>query len=200
MSKVRKDDQRSRLWAFVAYPESLPVDWLDIVQSWHVPVCISPLHDKDMNADGEQKKPHYHVVLQFTGNKAYQQIVDMIEPLNCPAPQRVNSLKGQVRYFLHQDNPEKAQYKKSDLQYFGGFDPDLYLGNTESNRHLAMKEMREFIDNNCIEYFCDLYNYADQHRPDWSELLDDNCTYSISAYIKDFRYKLKDQRVSDIDK
>lgn len=192
-----KADERSRLWVFVAYPESLPDDWLDIVADWHVPVCISPLHDKDVTAAGEAKKPHYHVVLQFTGNKSYQQVLDLIAPLNCPVPQRVNSLKGQVRYFLHMDNPDKAQYSKQDLKYFGGFDPDLYLGNTEINRHLMLREMRDFVDFNCIEYFCDLYNYADQHRPDWAELLDDSCTYSMSAYIKDFRYKLRDHRGSD---
>ena len=188
---AKKEEKRSRLWVFVVYPESLPENWLDIISGWHVPVCVSPLHDKDIDANGEQKKPHYHVVLQFTGNKSYEQIVEMIAPLNCPTPQRVNSLKGQVRYFLHQDNPEKAQYAKADLKYYGGFDPDLYLGSSEINRHIALREMREFIVANCIEYFCDLYAYADKHRPDWAELLDDSCSFSISTFTKDFRHELR---------
>lgn len=186
-----KKDVRSRLWVFVCYPESLPDNWLDIIADWHVPCCISPLHDKDVNANGESKKPHYHIILQFTGNKTFEQVFELIAPLNCPHPQRVNSLKGQVRYLIHQDNPEKAQYRKEDLKYFGGFDPDLYLGNTESNRHVALREMRDFVVTNCIEYFSDLYMYADEHRPDWSELLDDNSTYSMAAFIKDFRTKLR---------
>ena len=65
MARKSKEDTRSRLWVFVAYPESLPENWLDIIADWHVPCCISPLHDKDINADGEAKKPHYHIVLQF---------------------------------------------------------------------------------------------------------------------------------------
>lgn len=194
MARKSKEDARSRLWVFVAYPESLPENWLDIIADWHVPCCISPLHDKDINADGEAKKPHYHIVLQFTGNKSYDQILELIKPLNCTVPQKVNSLKGQVRYFLHQDNPEKAQYSKSDLKFYGGFDPDLYLGNTEINRHIALREMREFIENNCIEYFFDFYMYCDRARPDWSELLDDTCSFTISNFIKDFRYKLRDQQ------
>ena len=125
---------------------------------------------------------------------AYEQILELIKHLNCTVHQKVNSLKGQVRYFLHQDNPEKAQYAKADLKYFGGFDPDLYLGNTEINRHIALREMREFIENNCIEYFCDFYSYCDRSRPDWSELLDDTCSFTISTFIKDFRYKLRDQQ------
>lgn len=187
-----KHEVRARLWVFVAYPESLPNNWLDIVSEWHVPCCISPLHDSDVNADGEAKKPHYHIVLQFTGLKRYEQVMELIAPLNCTVPQKVNSLKGQVRYFLHMDNPDKAQYRKEDLKYFGGFDPDLYLGASEINRHVALREMRQFVVDHCIEYFCDLYAYADQHRPDWAELLDDSCTFSMSAFVKDFRYKLRD--------
>lgn len=195
MARIPKEDVRSRLWVFVAYPESLPENWLDIISEWHVPCCVSPLHDRDVNADGEGKKPHYHIVLQFTGKKSYLQIVEMIEPLNCTVPQRVNSLKGQVRYFIHYDNPEKAQYRKEDLKCFGGFDVDLYLGSTETNRHIALREMREFVVANCIEYFSDLYDYADRFRPDWAELLDDNSTYSMAAYIKDFRMKIRDPRL-----
>lgn len=181
---AKKEDQRSRLWVFIAYPESLPEKWLDIVADWHVPVCVSPLHDRDINADGEPKKPHYHIVLQFTGNKSFEQITELIAPLNCTIPQKVNSLKGQVRYFLHQDNPDKAQYSKADLRYFGGFDPDLYLGSTEITRHVALREMRQFIMANGVEYFCDFYEYADRCRPDWAELLDDSCSFSISVFIK----------------
>lgn len=194
---AKKEDQRSRLWVFIAYPESLPENWLDIVADWHIPVCVSPLHDKDINADGEAKKPHYHIVLQFTGNKSFDQIMELIAPLNATIPQKVNSMKGQVRYFLHMDNPDKAQYLKEDLKYYGGFDPDLYLSVSEINRHVAMREMREFIENNGIEFFCDFYDYADRFRPDWSELLDDRCSFSISVFIKDYRLKNRDAFRSD---
>ena len=27
-----------------------------------VPMAISPLHDKDLNADGTLKKPHWHII------------------------------------------------------------------------------------------------------------------------------------------
>lgn len=189
--KDQKKDQRSRLWVFVAYPESLPENWLDIISDWHVPCCVSPLHDADVNADGEKKKPHYHIVFQFTGNKTFEQVTQLIAPLNATIPQRVNSMKGQVRYLLHMDNPEKAQYKKEDLKYFGGFDPDLYLGASEINRHIALREMRDFVQSNCIEYLTDLYDYADRSRPDWAELLDDSCSYVMANFIRDFRAKLR---------
>ena len=50
MSKKSKEDRRSRLWIFIAYPESLPDNWLDIISEWHISCCVSPLHDRDINA------------------------------------------------------------------------------------------------------------------------------------------------------
>src|SRR5699024_11179639 len=62
MTKRRKDkDERTRNWTFVVYPESAPEDWREIIDDLHVPWIESPLHDKDVNPDGEIKKPHWHV-------------------------------------------------------------------------------------------------------------------------------------------
>ena len=33
--------------------------------------AISPLHDKDMNPDNTPKKPHYHVILTYSGPTSY---------------------------------------------------------------------------------------------------------------------------------
>ena len=51
---------KKRNWAFVCYPESLPDNWQDILIESGIPFAISPLHDRDMNADNTEKKPHYH--------------------------------------------------------------------------------------------------------------------------------------------
>ena len=53
---------KGRNWAFVMYPESMPDNWYDLLQATGLPFAISPLHDKDLNPDGSQKKAHYHVM------------------------------------------------------------------------------------------------------------------------------------------
>ena len=63
--KDKKVKIRKRNWAFVAYPESLPGDWQEILTQTGLPIAISPLHDKDENPDGTKKKPHYHVILVY---------------------------------------------------------------------------------------------------------------------------------------
>ena len=52
---------KTRAWTFIVYPDSAPDDWRDILDDLHIPWCESPLHDKDQNPTGEQKKAHWHV-------------------------------------------------------------------------------------------------------------------------------------------
>ena len=63
-------------------------------------------HDKDVNPDGEIKKPHWHVMIMFSNNKSYNQIREITMKLRSPNPQKVANVKGMVRYFAHLDNPE----------------------------------------------------------------------------------------------
>ena len=62
---------KKRNWAFVLYPESAPADWREQLQKTGLQCAISPLHDKDMNPDNTPKKPHYHVILTYSGPTSY---------------------------------------------------------------------------------------------------------------------------------
>ena len=57
--KAKKADSRARNWSLVVYPESAPENWRDILDDYHIPWVESPLHDKDINPDGEIKKAHW---------------------------------------------------------------------------------------------------------------------------------------------
>ena len=68
MKKENKKDDRSTNWATVVYPDGAPDNWLQILRDMLIPCFVSPLHDQDYNADGEPKKPHYHVQFCFDSN------------------------------------------------------------------------------------------------------------------------------------
>ena len=55
--------KKSRYWTFLIYPDSAPKNWYELLEELHLPTCVSPLHDRDVNPDGEIKKPHYHVMI-----------------------------------------------------------------------------------------------------------------------------------------
>ena len=105
---TKQDKTRAKDWTFVAYPESLPENWMQIMQErFEVSkAIISPLHDKDKNEDLERtdKKPHYHVILRYGSMKSFSQICEITDALNQPVPQKVRNIEGAVRYLVHIDN------------------------------------------------------------------------------------------------
>ena len=81
-------------------------------------------------------------------------------------------MKGAVRYFIHADDPDKAPYKRSDIQIIGNVDIDQYFQITQSDRYAIVKEMIEFVRDNEITEFFILMDYATEHRfEDWFPLL-----------------------------
>lgn len=180
---------RTRTWTFILYPESAPDTWRDILNELFIEWVESPLHDKDVDPDGEIKKSHWHILLIFPSVKTYEQVEEITTLLNALAPQKAMSAKGVVRYMLHLDNPEKFQYKKVEIKGYGGVDVDDLLRPTSSDRYELIKEMLVFVRENDIKEMRDLLDYAIEKRfDDWFPLLSDNSAYIVDLYIKSNRY------------
>ena len=198
--KASTTDNRARHWSFIVYPESAPPNWRDIIDDLNIEWVESPLHDKDVDGDGEGKKPHWHILVTFEGKKSFEQIKEITDSVNAPIPQKAASAKGLVRYMIHLDNPEKHQYERSGIIAHGGADVAELLKPTSSSRHLLIGEMQEYIVANSVTNFVDLAVYAQQNRPDdWYPLLCDSCAYFIGQLIKSVRYKLIEQKQKDSD-
>lgn len=197
---TKTTDDRTRTWTFVVYPESAPENWRDILDDLHIQWVESPLHDKDLNADGSVKKPHWHILLQYEGKKSFEQIKEVTDSENAPIPQKVASAKGLVRYMAHLDNPDKFQYPVSEIRGHGGIDVAEYLKPTSSNRYVLIGEMIDFVDDNDITEMEDLLKYAKNFRfDDWFPLLCDNSAYIMGAMIKSRRHRARTKAGGDTD-
>lgn len=180
---------RTRTWTFILYPESAPDNWRETLNDLFIEWVESPLHDKDVNPDGEIKKPHWHILLIFPSVKTYEQVSKITDMLKAPSPQKAMSAKGVVRYMVHLDNPEKFQYDKADIKGYGGVDVNDLLRPTSSDRYNLIKEMIIFIRENDIKEMKDLLDYAIEERfDDWFPLLSDNSAYIVGQYIKSNRH------------
>lgn len=180
----------SRNWVFVLYPESLPVDWLDILID--VRGVLSPLHDKDVNPDGTIKKAHYHLLLTFEGKKSNLQMEALAKQLNCPSPQICKCVRAQVRYFIHLDNPEKHQYSKQEYRSIGGFDLDTYLSKSlsekEQEERLFVADMLKIINECDIIEYEDLLIYVMQERAEDYQLFRSN-SFVFVNFLKSRRHR-----------
>ena len=192
-------DSRTRNWTFVLYEDSAPDNWRALLDELHIEWVESPWHDKDLNADGQPKKKHKHILLLFGGVKSYEQVLEVTSSLNSPIPQRVHNAKAMVRYMAHLDNPEKAQYNPFEIVSHGGVDIAELLRPSSSERYSLIREMIEFVKGNDIDEFQDLLDYAASERyDDWFPLLCDNSAYVVGQYIKSKRNRsIPRQGVSD---
>ncbi len=187
--------KRTRNWTFILYPESAPTDWRDKLASMGVAYAISPLHDKDINGDGSQKKPHYHIILVFDNVKSYKQVEEITKSLNATVPQECKSLKGSLRYFTHKDNPEKYQYNDDDVVAVRIDYNNLVKSLTSSDRHTILKEMISYIKDNNVTEFIDFTDYCmNEHFDDWFSVLADTNTLLIKEVIKSNHFKYYEEK------
>lgn len=181
--------KKGRIWASVGYPESLPTDWIEKLQETGLQIAISPLHDKDVNPDGEVKKAHYHIIFNYDGPTTYNHVKDLCDSLNMTIPIKLESLRGMYRYHLHLDNPEKYQYDDRDRKLLGGFDPDSVNALTRTEVDRITTEILSFIDDNNIIEYCDLlYTFRVNDMTNYLSVAKNN-TMLLNTYIKSKRHK-----------
>lgn len=185
----KKKDERTRIWSFIAYPDSVPADWEQILtERFNLKWARSPLHDSDTNADETQKKPHWHIVVVFNGKKSYEQVKEISDTINATIPQKVHNLQGLMRYFLHLDNPEKAQYDFKDIKAVG-INAEVEVFSEKEGKLRVIREMIEFCEANDIRELCELFNYAMLNEPSWFEALSLNSAMVMNMYLKSRRHK-----------
>lgn len=181
---------KKRNWAFVLYPESAPADWREQLQKTGLPCAISPLHDRDVNATGEPKKPHYHVMVFYQGPTSYNVVKRLTDGLNQPIPQVVEQVRGYYRYLTHMDNPEKAQYPASEIRTLNGFDIGDFVEMTKSEVMKVCRALMDYIRENDLMEYADLMDMTmcEGVPPEWFDVASSR-TLFFTGYLRSRRYR-----------
>lgn len=183
---------KKRNWAMVLYPESAPGDWRDQLRKTGLQCAVSPLHDKDTNADGEPKKPHYHVILCYSGPTSFSVVERLTKQLGQPIPQPLEQVRGYYRYLTHADNPEKAQYSVAEIETINGFDIRDFVEMTKSEVTRYKRELLAFIRDNELMEYADLLDVLLDGGEATADLFEvaSNHTLFLTKYIASRRYKV----------
>lgn len=183
---------KGRNWAFVMYPESMPANWFDILEKTGLPFAISPLHDKDVDPTGESKKPHYHVICQYTNTTTAKNVKENVcDKVNGTIPIKLESIKGMYRYHLHLDNPEKYQYDDRDRIFINGFDVSNVNALTQTEVQKIMKDLTSLIIDNEIYEYADLLDLLLQNDLNNMFVVASSHTIYFSTFINSRRNKAK---------
>lgn len=180
---------KKRNWGAVIYPESAPDDWLEILKLKGISFAVSPLHNKDVNPNGEVKKEHYHIIMSFPGPTTDKTVNDILKELNQPIAIALESVRGYYRYFTHKDNPEKYQYSDNDIKLFNGFDVSDVLNAFEV--YQCLKQIQVIIQECKFVEYSELMDYL--LTSDFFELWNVACSHTLflNTYITSKRNKLK---------
>ena len=173
---------RSRVWAFLAYPDSTDMVILrKALSDLHCEGAISPLHDNDVFDEfdvmkwckshpaglvgvdvpkvGDKKEPHYHVLLAFKGSKSTAQLDDWASSFTLKKMhwEAVGDKQGYLRYLCHLDDSDKAQYSIDDIEPFGNIDLSCLHSVTKAQMYDAFPRMMDIIEDNQLTAFYQLF-------------------------------------------
>jgi len=198
MKQEKQSISKTRNYATVVYPESAPENWKEILEQCFVPSFVSPLHDKDINANGENKKAHYHVIIMFDNTKTEKQAKEIFDKIGGVGCEKVNSIRGYARYLCHLDNPEKAQYCTQDVISFCGADY-LETINLVTDKYKVLEEMINFCEKYNVTSFYLLSKYAFQNNESWRRCLADNGSVFMREYLKSKQWSAENNKTHIIN-
>ena len=179
-----------RTWAFVIYPESIPKDYEEIILNTGLPMAVSPLHDKDIDPTGENKKPHYHVIIYYENATTYNNVKQNVtDKLNGTIPIKLESMRGMYRYHLHLDNPDKYQYDDRDRKFYNGFDIDMASKLTKTEVNKIIRQINDLVRTIKIYEYSDLIDTLDNSDSvQMLEIAQQYVSY-FTSYLNSRRYK-----------
>lgn len=170
---------RGRNFATVIYSEENE----KLLRELKIPCFISPWHDKDINPNGEPKKPHKHVLINYEGVKSIEQVQRDISEFGGVGCEVVKSNRAYGRYLCHLDNPEKAQYNINDVTSVGGLDY-IELINSTADEFATLEEICDYILDNNIVSFRDFLFFCRNQKRDWYLLIIRKQLYCVKEIIK----------------
>ncbi len=154
---IQFDPRKSgKAWEFVVYPESAPSEWVENLVSFGVPFAISPLHDKDISANGEPKKAHYHVICVWPNGTKWQTATTVCDITNGPCCIPCANIRTKYDYLTHKNDPNKAQYDPADIQVFNGFAISKYETLTSAEVNTMVIELTNMCRENQFTDYSDL--------------------------------------------
>lgn len=184
MTTPTKKTTRTKTYSAILYEEFAPSNWKEILRNELVPATVSPLHNRDTDEDGKAKKPHYHIMLDFSSLKTLKQAQEIFDRIGAIRAEAVKCKQAFLRYLCHLDQPNKAQYDPDEVQCFSGASYEIKQERKPIDKVQAIREMTIFCRDNDISDYYVLYEYCADNNPDWFAVLCTSANMAIFNYLR----------------
>ena len=186
---------KGRFWICEMYEDSRPENWREELEKTMIKICISPKHDKDKyekdteeHKKGDIKKAHWHILLCFEGPTTYNNALRIAKKVGANIVFQAYSIKGSCEYFIHKNNPEKAQYSEEDYIYLNGFNIDDINQLTTNEVEEIKRGIVNIIRQQNIHEYSVIYDFLlDNEMYTMTQVLSNNTMFFV-AYIKSKKF------------
>lgn len=96
--------------------------------------------------------------MSYEGPTTYNNVKRLTDSLSQPIPQPLEQVRGYYRYLTHEDNPEKYQYEKKDIETLNGFAIKDFVEMTKGEVVKVKREVLQLIRDNGLTEYSDLIN------------------------------------------
>ncbi|WP_415332575.1 replication protein, partial [Enterococcus faecium] len=166
---MNKNITKARHFGFLLYPESIPENWREQLESLGVSMAVSPLHDMDEKTNKKDwtssdvirngkhyVKPHYHVLYiarnPVTIESVRKKIKRKLGNNSVAHLEIIDHIKGSYEYLTHESKDAKEKnkhvYDKKDILHINDFDIDRYVTLDESQKKELRNQLFDLV-NHC---------------------------------------------------
>lgn len=158
---------KTAYWLAITYLDRMRPDWAEIAEEEIGVPCAYCVHSVDLDAKGEDRKPHVHWVIAFGQTTTGSHIRNMMRNLSregedCTVPVKAcTNIRGSYDYLIH--DTEKAQrdgkhlYDRSERVELNGFDIGLFEQLSEDDKARMCQELCDFVIERRIKNMADAY-------------------------------------------
>lgn len=186
---TENDHVSGRYWTGVLYPENMIENWKEIIGDLIELPYAYCVHDKDLTSDpDETRKNHVHLIICFPNTTTCKAALNLMRSLSLPGKSCVNAIQQVLyirhayEYLIHNTETCKANnkylYDKSERITGNNFDIGSYEQLSVADKLNLAKEIGDYIIENNIENFRDLYLEIDYNfEPTYFEILKNNASF-----------------------
>lgn len=185
---------KAKYWTFLVYLDSAPKNWRELLNDTNVSLAISPIHDQDLNENGELKKAHYHIIIAFNNTTTYNNALEIAKLCNANIIKKVYSMSAIYEYLTHSNEKDKHHYDVNNIILMNNFNLNEYDETTRKSEELNdFKSLINIIINNNITKLSQLFELiSNSNNDNLFKILKSNA-YLINCLIKENLYKESDK-------
>lgn len=190
----KKKNERFYNWCFITYENPI-----ELLKDKPVQVCISPCHDKDLDENGNLKKPHYHCIVHYDNGVTINRVVKDLMNIGANSHyEGVTSKTSYEEYLTHSDGQSiddlnKYEYDKKDIVCLGGYTLGFSEKTSREEQNLSLYDFfMEYVSDVSVDAdgvssvsLIGFSGYIRNKKPELMYFLMKN-SYFINNLIKEF--------------